>query len=353
MKLLQPQIVKFNKNEELDEKIRNKYFIYYTISGLFDNQNAIRAIYVDMNSMDKLHIFIQNIQNTDISLLFTGDNDFILGEDYYLNESLYLSNNIIGTTIGELVYLPNYMTFDGVNTKYFDEVNNYNTLLEYFKTKNEYSNLTFDEEFLKDFYVNFANLIIELSTYVPTDNNDIIYKQVLYYFSNFQTDDVFLGMSLMFNTLFGTIQNTQTNCGCPNKTVNDTICSTSCVDYYKQAMQEYVVRMFGDYTFYQKWFYIIDEETNLTQINTFLVERLKTFITEFLSLDLNISTTKSDATNCSCPTINNFDDSCNRGILKNMITILEFIENNEIEENSNRIKVYGEEFGKIYSKLIF
>lgn len=353
MKLLQPQIVKFNNNIELDEKIRNKYFIYYTISGLFDNQNAIRAIYVDLNSMDKLFIFIQNIQNSDISLLFTGDNDFVLGVDYFMNESLYLSNNIIGTTIDALVYLPNYITFDGVNAKYFDEVNNFDSLIDYFKTKNEYSNLTFDEEFLKDFYVNFANLIIELTKYNPVDNSDLIYNNVLHYFSNYQSDNVFLGMSLMFNTLFGTIQNNQVSCGCPNKTVNDTICSTSCVDYYKQAMQEYVVRMFGDYTFYQKWFFITDEESGLTEVNTFLVEQLKTFITEFLSLDLNISTTKSDATNCSCPTINNFDDSCNRGILKNMITILEFVENNEIEENSNRIKVYGEEFGKIYSKLIF
>ena len=63
--------------------------MYYIISGLFDENNSIHAIYVNLNSVDKLHVFISNIAKYDITLLFTGDNEFVLGKDYFINESLY------------------------------------------------------------------------------------------------------------------------------------------------------------------------------------------------------------------------------------------------------------------------
>lgn len=376
MELVQPQIVKFNKNQLLPEQVQGKYFIYYVISGLFDESNAIHAIYVNLNSVDKLHGFISDIQKTDITLLFTGDDNFSLGNDYLLNKSLY--NSIINSDnftpeypvehpielamdldedidvemgVEQLFYLPDYMTNNGYNTEYFDYVDNYETLFNYFKKKNEYSELTFDEEYLMDFYRNFVMIILELTVYTPTENIDFIYKQVLNYFAEYQTDDVFIGMSLIFNTLYG-VAKQQTDCGCNTNPSINAVCTTSCNDYYKNAMVEYIKTMFGDYTFYQKWFFITDELSGLTQPNQILIDKLRLFITEFLTLDINIGTAELN-NNCMCPTVDLTSDKCNRGILNNFLTILDFVETNTIEENSNRIKVYGEEFGKIFPKMIF
>lgn len=415
MEFLQPQIIKFNNNERLPELVQGKYFIYYTLSGLFDN-DAIHAIYVNLDSVDKLHTFISNINETDITLLFTGDNTFALGKDYFINEALYKSlvqgieypvmpiddeleetpeiipevtevpvdepteaptdaptvepeptptptierveiNDLPDVDeemfVESLFFLPNYMTTNGINIEYFDYVDNYETLFNYFKKKNEYTELAFDEMFLRDFYVNFMTMILELSVYTPTDNIDYIYKQVMNYFAEYQSDDVYMGMSLIFNTLYGTAQSSSVNCGCNNNASMDAICTTSCNDYYKNAMIEYVKQLFGDYTFYQKWFFVTSNESGVKQVNQLLVDKLRLFIKEFLLLDINIGTTNDNNKNCMCPTVDLTSDKCNRGILNNFLNILNFIEMDKIEENSNRIKVYGEEFGKIYPLLQF
>jgi hypothetical protein len=363
MELVQPQVIKFNSNENLPDAVRGKYFVYYTLSGLFDN-DAIHAIYVNLDSVDKLHTFISNINETDITLLFTGDNFFELGKDYFINEALYKSliQGIEYPTMPIIddemfveseFFLPNYMTINGINAEYFDYVDNYEVLFNYFKRKNEYAELLFDEEFLRNFYVNFATMILELTVYTPSDNNDYIYKQVLNYFAEYQSDDVYLGMSVIFNTLYGYKTSNNISCGCNNQSGNESVCTTSCVDYYKNAMNEYIKQMFGDYTFYQKWFFITSDETGVTQVNQMLVDKLRLFITEFLKLDINIGVNAKSNNNCMCPTIDLTNDKCNRGILNNFLNILDFIETNKIEENSNRIKVYGEEFGKIYPSLQF
>lgn len=366
MELVQPQVVKFNSNTDLPDIVQNKYYIYYVISGLFDETNCINAIYVNLDSIDKLHNFISDIRETDISLLFTGDDNFVLGLDYFMNESLYktlspnynIQENVDEDDIDnemqveQLFYLPDYMTINGYNFEFFEYTNNYDTLFDYFKKQNKYTDLTFDEEYLKDFYVNFSKLILELTIFIPFENIDYIYKQVLNYFVSYQTDDVYIGMSLIFNTLYGVAQQTDMNCGCGSDTSTQSICTTSCNDYYKNAMIEYIKTMFGDYTFYQKWFFITDETTGLTQVNQMMVDKLRLFINEFLLLDININTSKNTS-NCMCPSIDNTSDECNRGIIKNFLSILYFVETNTIEENSNRIKVYGNEFGNIFHQLIF
>lgn len=108
MELVQPQVIKFNNNQSLPEQVRNKYFIYYVISGLFDNTDSIHAIYVNLNSVDKLHDFISDIKETDVSLLFSGNDNFINGIDYFMNEALY--NSFINTEpIQEPIILDKYI----------------------------------------------------------------------------------------------------------------------------------------------------------------------------------------------------------------------------------------------------
>lgn len=250
-------------------------------------------------------------------------------------------------------YLPNYMTSNGYNKEFFEYVDNYDTLIKYFNKKNEYGDLTFDEDFLKDFYHNFAAMILELSVYTPVENIDFIYKQVLNYFSSYQTDEVLIGMSLIFNSMYSVAEQNSINCGCNINSLGNNTNIVNCTDIYKNAMIEYSKTLFGDYTFYQKWFFINDDVSGLTQVNQTLVDKLRLFITEFLSLELNINTNVTSSQNCMCPSIDTTNDECNRGILRNFLTILDFVESNTIEENSNRIKVYGNEFGNIFPKLIF
>ena len=83
-----------------------------------------------------------------------------------------------------------------------------------------------------------------------------------------------------------------------------------------------------------------------------MIDKIRLFVTEFLMLDINIGFA-TETNNCMCPSADMSSDKCNRDILNNFLSILYFVEQNDIEENSNRIKVYGEEFGKIYHKLIF
>ena len=141
-------------------------------------------------------------------------------------------------------------------------------------------------------------------------------------------------------------------CGCNTNSSSTPICTTSCVEYYKQAMDEYLKTMLGSDTFYYNWFYVTDPISGIKEPNNVLINSLQTLINEFLGLDINISTSKESINMCKCPTVT-IDDSCNRGIIKNYLSVLEYIELNKIEENINKIKIYGQEFGKLLPELQF
>lgn len=351
MIFLHPQFVKFNGNIALPENVRNKYFAYYTISGLFDTEYAIPAIYVELDKAYLLFNFIQEISK-DINVAISGIDSFMLNIDYYINESLYniLKNN---QELSEnIIILPNYLTQNGMNMEYFDTIDNMDEIVEYFHKQNYYKTFTFTEEELLNFYSTFCNQILKLTLFEPETTEDTIHSQVLIYFANFKSDSASVTMSMMFNNMYGNASTSASTCGCNTNSSNTPICTTSCVEYYKQAMDEYLKTMLGSDTFYYNWFYVTDPISGIKEPNKVLINSLQTLINEFLELDINISTSKESINMCKCPTVT-IDDSCNRGIIKNYLSVLDYIELNKIEENINKIKIYGQEFGKLLPELQF
>jgi hypothetical protein len=334
----------------LPETIRNKYFAYYTISGIFDADGTIPAIYVELDKAYLLFNFIQEISK-DINVAISGIDSFMINIDYYINESLYnmlkgnqeLSENII--------ILPNYFTQNGMNMEYFDIIDNMDEIVEYFHKQNYYKTFTFTEEELLNFYSTFCNQILKLTLFEPETTEDTIHSQVLNYFANFKSDSASVTMSMMFNSMYGIATGVST-CGCNTNSNNASICTTSCIEYYKEAMHEYIKTMLGSDTFYYNWFYVTDPMSGIKEPNKLLIDSLQTLINEFLELDINISTSKESINMCKCPTVA-IDDSCNRGIIKNYLSVLDYIELDKVEEKINKIKIHGQEFGKLLPELQF
>lgn len=374
--LVQPQFVQFNDNEELPVNVQNKYFLYYS-TGIV-GFGGIPAMYVELESADKLFDFVKAFSQN-INIILTGTSDFIINKDYYINKSLYFTiidlpgdngssdeiydyfisdevsniklNDVTGSSEELFIYLPNYIDNDCINVDYFNDIDNFNTLNYYIK-KNSYLDYTFSNEELHNFYSTFCSTILSISIYQPTTNIDMIYKQVLEYFRSFKSDYALIGISLILGSLYGTASNSNVGCGCNTIGNNSDIqCSKTCIDYYKDAMNDYLKSMLGNYNFYQNWFFIQNEDETI--VNKELIDKLKIFINEFLSLDLDISTDKKQISNCACPTVDLSSDKCNRGILNNYLKVLDWVENCKIEENINKIKIYGEQFGELLPKLQF
>lgn len=374
--LVQPQFVQFNDNEELPVNVQNRYFLYYS-TGLV-GFGGIPAMYVELESADKLFDFVKTFSQN-INIILTGTPDFVINKDYYISKSLYLtlmdlpdtgssddlddyfiSDKISDINMSEFNssseqyynYLPNYIDNDSLNVAYFNRIDNFNTLNYYIK-KNSYLDYTFTEEELHNFYSTFCSIILCISIYNPTTNIDMIYKRTLEYFRYFKSDEAAIGITLILGSLYGSVNNNKVGCGCNTigNTNTDIQCSKSCIDYYKDAMNEYLKSMLSNYTFYQNWFFIQNEDETI--VNQELIDKIKTFITEFLSLDLDISIDKKQTSNCNCPTVDLYSDKCNRGIIENYLKVIEYIEQNQIEENINKIKIYGEQFAELLPKLQF
>lgn len=372
MEFLQPEFIKFNKNEELPKSIRGKYFLYYGM-GLYAF-NGIPGIYVSLDSIDKLYSFIIKASKDNNILLF-GTDDFVLNKDYYLNNSLYTKLTIVsknsitndyfieeknmldsGSSEGSsenvnIAYLPNYIIDNGINYEFFESIDMYDEVLEYYKIRNKYIDFSFSEEEILSFCSTLCRLIIDMTVYKTVTNVDMIYKQVLYYFANYLSDDVLIGMTLVFGNKLNYTNNTNSiTCGCETDINSDAICASSCVEYYKTAMTEYLKILFSDYNFYKNWFFIHEEGVEDIP-NIELISKLKILINEFLSVysDNKII----DVNEYGCPSITKQNTACYSSVINNFLKILDYIENNEMEENCNKIKVYGEEFGKQLPSLSF
>ena len=55
---------------------------------------------------------------------------------------------------------------------------------------------------------------------------------------------------------------------------------------------------------------------------------------------------------CNCEAIESMNN-CNKETILNYKKVLNWVQNNEIEENTNKIKVYGEAFGELIPNLQF
>lgn len=318
----------------------------------------INVARIDTNTGE---IFIVGEGNTIILAVFEGN------ERYNASQANYTlkikSEDLLYNSLNKEHCLPNYLDENSNITEYFvdlsDELIKDYTNLNYFYKKNSLLENTFSENELNRFYQGIANIIIAYSSI--QNNSEVynkpknqIYDKVLNYYSNSQVDDASIALNLILGSQYNTVnQSNQLNCGCSTGNGN-TLITESCSSLYQQAMPLYLKQMFGDPEFYEDWFNIYFSESELFP-NDVLIETLELFIKEFIAIDYNLDMTKSSLQyQCDCRDTQSLNNSSiEYKKLNNFLQILEWVNNSEIESNTNKIKVYGEAFGELLPKLQF
>ena len=400
---LQPTIIRATMDEELPEKVRGRYFINFNVFGIkYFNENYI----LSENSFGSPYLILKEdnwgfqLENTaegevidipriyiDITDKFVNDNDnlfqsfvaqslmqnsiwvvgidnFLAGEDYYVNTTLY--NYLALTDQIEVpnfsVRLPDYLNKYGfIQTEYWDDLSgeefkDYQNL-EYFNEKNNILNNTLSEDELNNFYSTFCSIILEytkISENKLIEGNNQIYNLVLNYYKNFQSDNASSSLEIVLNSGYTIQENKKTiGCNCNSSLSESSEISKSCFDLYKEGMYNWLVKMLGDKSFYEDWFRIYLNEDKYIP-NDVLIEHLRTLFNEFFSLQHTLTFLKSSAIKCDCPSPVSFNENeCNYNILKNYMNIFNWVFDDELDGNTNKIKIYGSQFAELLPKLQF
>ena len=169
------------------------------------------------------------------------------------------------------------------------------------------------------------------------------------YFANGGNDEITSALKLILGSMYSTSRQT-INCGCDS--ANDTTLNTSsCPDIYVSALHEYLKKMLGDDEYYHDWFFIpVDGKCPMP--NDVMIDLLIELLTLFLSMNFDLSFNKNN-NHCVCPGIDTSDSICNRTTIENYIKVLNYVKNNDIDANTNKIKIYGEQFAELLPKLVF
>ncbi len=340
-----------------------------------------------------IQIFLHSLQNSNIdeisNILAEGiEGQFEIGKDYFLTFSLWeylmtfdndakiklLRNNVNDYRVND--YFDSQ--YNKINTDIYSDIDD--TDLHYFYFLNRLKDFNFSEDQLKNFVSTFCGIILDETTFTNiVDTKNLIYKQVLEYYRNNGNDNTSTILDLVFNnTLLNTNTSSSSTC-CNNLQSNNTLLSNSnslnlistlgstnntttnisCVDVYKQAMQIFLKKMLGDYQFYCDWFYISGENSKLTIPNMVLIDKLKKLFEEFKNLNYALYFNDPEYSKCGCKNssslnskIQNISDA-NYNILDNYYNILLYAEDCIINENKNKVKVYGENFADLFPYLYF
>lgn len=223
-----------------------------------------------------------------------------------------------------------------------------------YKLRNEMNSYKYSEDELNNFVTTFMKLIQSLANFnndnMNTDKNQI-YKRVIDFYANNQIDSAYINLTLLFNSQSykHTSTNTVSTCGCTNNSNQNTSSTdtTDCATKYINAIQLYLIQMLSDKEFYCDFFYI--ENKPIVD----LIDNLIRLITEFKTLGYNISFNDSNKTHCGCSELAKDNGTCNYNILDNYIQVLIWVKECKIEENANKIKIYGEQFAELLPKLQF
>lgn len=248
----------------------------------------------------------------------------------------YYSNNTVAQNTVAWYDLSNTNNKDMANIDYF-----------YNKNVDRY----FSDESIYNIPKTFFNIILKYAVpqnYYNNINNQI-YNLVMKYYANNETDDTTSALKLILGTLF-TTQQSQINCGCDAVTSSN-LNTSNCIDNYMSAMFEYLKKMLADTEYYYDWFFIpIDGKCPMP--NDTMIDLLILLLNSLLDMNLNMSFTKQQ-NHCACPTVNVDESACNRAIIENYIHVLQWVKNNDIDANANKIKIYGTQFAELFPKLLF
>lgn len=403
---VQPTIIRTSNNLELPENLRNRFLLNYNVFGIkyfeqyyllsenedgspylimnednwgielesnlegFDKILDIPRLYIDItdkfvggSELFRSFIYQAIMEN---SIYARGIEGFEAGKDYWLNTTLY--NYLANTNqIEEPNFearMPNYLTEHVVISKYFDDLSHepYKdyTNLEYYNRKNHILDFNFSEDELLDFYKNFCSLILKytlISDELKLTNNNQIYNTVLNYYANYQTDNTSNTLNLILNSKFAKIENTTKTCSCNSSfaTTTGNQVTETCSQMYESAMFLYLKQMLGDLNFYDDWFSIHLSEYD-RMVNDVMIERIKTFINEFILLDIDLDFSDNTIIHSSFSCNHNEASNVhhrNFNVLLNYLKLLGFVYDNELIENTNKIKIYGEAFGELLPNLQF
>ena len=255
--------------------------------------------------------------------------------------------------------LPDYIiynsdfTFDQ-NFEYYEDLsedkNKDFSNISNFYLDNISSEKTYSNEELENIPKSFFTIIVEnaLVQNFYTNINNQIYNIVMNYWKNGGSDCASVNIDLILGSLFA--KSTTTVCGCNGISSTDTS-TESCKDMYNNAMKEYLSKMLADKEFYYDWFYI-PGTGECPDVNVPMINMLITLLQEFINegRDLSFSSNKY---HCQCPEVDTDNGACNYAIIENYIKVLNWVKNNNIEANANKINVYGSQFGTLLPKLIF
>ena len=165
--------------------------------------------------------------------------------------------------------------------------------------------------------------------------------------------------------------------------------TATCIDKYKAAMYQWLIKMLSDTDFYCNWM-SLDLDNNVIDIifNDALIDKLIDLLTQFLNLGFDLSNLNGNncSNGCNCGhslnygNYNNSNNGNNNGIgngnincsdilnnvsnglsaacsnysiIQNYIKVLNWVKNNEINENKNKIYIYGKQFAEIFPLLNF
>lgn len=244
-----------------------------------------------------------------------------------------IPKNIMRTSVFETI--DHYETIESTDYVYYA---NLNRVLE---------STSLTEDAILNAKSTFANIILTQSNIEDVSIKTQIYKKVLSFYRDNMTDETLQTLNLIMSSSSYSYNDmsTMTSCGCNSSSSNPTL-TQSCPESYVAALSLYMKQMFSDLDFYYT-FMFVDNEPNEILLNN-LIELLKAL----LNMNLSMNFDKKDTNHCKCGTIENNNESAIKAIL-NYIKVLEWIKNCEIEENTNKIRLYGENFAEIFPNLSF
>lgn len=311
----------------------------------------------------------------DNSFFITGTERFKPGRDYFLNEVLadYLKDKEplahARIPLGTHLSLPNYLDGDFRLTRYWNEVDEElarHTNFKFFRLKNSILDLDYEETELDNLLHTFFDVIakgnmISEDDFAKTQNQ--IYDKVIGYYVNYETDPALGNIALILNSAYnGVISSASNGCSsCGTSTVKNAPCGNcgdttdkSCYDTYKEAMLTWMKTMLGDASFYKDWMWIQDLDKEIYP-NEGLIDALIKLLENFEDSDYDLSFSGKSVYNhrCDCNAGANNTDAANHKIIQDYIRLLNWVKDGCIDNNVNKIKVIGEKFGDLLSKLNF
>lgn len=333
--------------------------------GLNVNNDDLNLFYEKYNALD-----VDDNEDNGEGGEETGGNNEAIADKYY-----WFSNNV--DTLSPFMTVDNYDL-----VKCIDHCLSVNYI--YYAKLNEIgSKFSFSEDDMLDFRSTFARLILEYAFVTDISLKTQIYKKVLNYYANGMTDDVKAALDMMMTSsslsYVMTDSASTSTCGCNSGSGGGSGGGSLTVvespgAAYEQAMELYMKQMFADLDFYWNFFFL-----DVDKPNEYLIDRLIELLESLLNSDYLDSVTSSGGSgsgggnklgsHCCCSSSKN--NKGNNGgsfgsgsggsglgmvpsaIIENYINVLKWVRNCEIDENSNKIKLYGELFGNLFAYLSF